>query len=309
MVIFAAIQKRVWFWLSYPFEMLAFQWRKRRDWQRIVPPLWLSPGELMASDLEQYVSGEGKGKIDAAFIDGIVKTRDETLSLIKKQLIISFLIFLFLFGNFIDIGIDLNISGFSLKYGKGIPEGLMLLSNLLSAYTLMLQSNVYLMDSAIKFFVRAVLPAELRPLNLIRYYPHEHFGAYTPFNLPHILPSPLTSKLNKYTAVIFLLFLIPTFLVYLFCYALLVLDLWQVARLGLWTKLIAAYIALTFVYGLMFLLITRVRLRYLDYTVNHEIELLGQVAPDRVNARLQELYGRLNEDRANMIQRGLLKQP
>jgi hypothetical protein len=134
MVTFAAIQKLVWFWLSYPFEMLAFQWRKRRDWQRIVPPLWLSPGELMASDLEQYVSGEGKGKIDAAFIDGIVKTRDETLSLIKKQLIISFLIFLFLFGNFIDIGIDLNISGFSLKYGKGIPEGLMLLSNLLSAY-------------------------------------------------------------------------------------------------------------------------------------------------------------------------------
>jgi hypothetical protein len=49
------------------------------------------------------------------------------------------------------------------------------------------------------------------------------------------------------------------------------------------------------------------KLRYLDYTVNNEIELLKQVAPEKVNARLQQIYGKINADRAQMIERGYLK--
>jgi len=67
------------------------------------------------------------------------------------------------------------------------------------------------------------------------------------------------------------------------------------------------YIFVSSIYGLLFLLITRVRLRYLDYTTNHEIEILRQVAPERLNARLNEIYGPVNADRQDMINRGYLK--
>lgn len=167
---------KVRFGISYPFVMIAYQRRKRRDWKKIIPPLWLSPGELMARDLELYITDEGKEKIDADFIDGLAKARDETLGVIKKQLIISLIIFLFLFSNYLAINTEISIAGFSLKYAKGIAEGLMLISNLLSVYTLLLQSNVYLMEAALKFLIAAVLPPELKQLYLIRYFPHEHFG-------------------------------------------------------------------------------------------------------------------------------------
>jgi len=295
------------FLLSYPFVMIAYQRRRRRDQNEIIPPLWISPSELISRDLDLYVTDEGKDKIDAKFIDDLVKSRDETLAIIKKQIIISSLIFLFLFSNYLSIGVDINIAGFSLKYAKGIPEGLLLVSNLLSVYTLLLQSNVYLIDAAIKFFIRTVLPAELQQLYLIRYFPHENFGGYTPFNLPHITQSPMTSSLKKYAAITFLLFLVPTYFTYFYCYALLVVDLWSAARLGIWSKAIAAYITGSGVVGILFLITTRLKLRYLDYTVNNEIELLKQVAPEKVNARLQQIYGKINADRAQMIERGYLK--
>jgi len=121
---------RTKFWFSYPFVMIAYLQRKRHHRKKIVPPLWLSSGELLSRDLELYVTGEGKNAIDGAFIEGLAKTRDETYSVIKKQLIVSFAIFLFLFANYLAIGVDVNIGGFTLKYAKGVPEGLMLISNL-----------------------------------------------------------------------------------------------------------------------------------------------------------------------------------
>ena len=57
---------------------------------------------------------------------------------------------------------------------------------------------------------------------------------------------------------------------------------------------------------MFYLVLTRVRLPYLDYTVNSELELLQQVDPERHRVRLQEIYGKLNEDRRNMEQRGYL---
>jgi hypothetical protein len=299
---------RTRFWLSYPFVMAAYQRRRRRDQNEIIPPLWISPSELISRDLDLYVTDEGKNKIDGKFIDDLVRSRDETLAIIKKQIIISSLIFLFLFSNYLSIGIDISIGGFSLKYAKGIPEGLLLISSLLSVYTLLLQSNVYLMDAAIKFFIRTVLPAELQQLYLIRYFSHENFGGYAPFNLPHITQSPMTSSLKKYTAFACLLLLVPTYFIYFYCYVLLIVDLWSAARVGIWSKAIAAYITASGVVGALFLIITRLKLRYLDYTVNNEIELLKQVAPERVNARLQEIYGKINADRAQMIKRGYLKE-
>jgi hypothetical protein len=111
--------------------MTAFWWRQRREWRRIVPRLWLSQGELLAKDLELF-EDDPEETFSPQFIDSFAKARDETIAVAKKQIIISVLIFMFLFSNYLSIGIDISIGGFSLKYGAGIPEGLLLVSNLLS---------------------------------------------------------------------------------------------------------------------------------------------------------------------------------
>ena len=69
-------------------------------------------------------------------------------------------------------------------------------------------------------------------------------------------------------------------------------------------NLLLVYILLLGLGATFYLVLTRVRLPYLDYTVNTELELLQQVDPARHRARLQELYGRLNEDRRRMENRG-----
>ncbi len=59
--------------------------------------------------------------------------------------------------------------------------------------------------------------------------------------------------------------------------------------------------------ALFYVVLTRFKLPYLDYTVNDELELLKQIDPARYSARLQEIYGPLNADRKHLEQRGYLK--
>jgi hypothetical protein len=40
------------FWVRYPFAMMGYVWRRHLYRKEIVPPLWLSPAELQARDLE-----------------------------------------------------------------------------------------------------------------------------------------------------------------------------------------------------------------------------------------------------------------
>ena len=148
------------FWVFYPFVMFSYVLRRRRDWQKIVPPIWLSPGELMARDFEHF-DGEGKDKIDQSLIPGLAKSRDETL--IHRQEANNGVgpPLIFLLSNYFAIGTEVSTVAFS-EVREGVPEGLMLKSNLMSVYTLLLQTNVYLMEAAIRFFVKSVISTELR---------------------------------------------------------------------------------------------------------------------------------------------------
>ncbi len=280
----------------------AFKWRTYKEWRRIVPRRWLSPTEIIAEDLALF---EQRDRFDLKFIDDFAKARDELLSLIKKQIIFSVLIFLFLLSNYFALGLDINVVGFSLRYSPGIPEGLLLISNLISCYTLILQANSSILDATIKSAIKVGVPEELQTVYLVRYFPHEQFGRYQPFNMPHIIPTKLQRSIGKGVAILFLIFLILTSLSFAACNLfLLIHHLWLKPNFGIWSNLLLAYILLLGVGATLYIVLTRFRLPYLDYTVNSELELLEQVDPDRHRVRLQEIYGGLNADRRNMEQRG-----
>ena len=267
-----------------------------------MPRRWLSPAEVITEDLDLF---ESRDRFDLKFIDDFAKARDEIMSLTKKQIIFSTLVFLFLLSNYLAVGLDINVGGFSLRYGPGIPEGLLLISNLLSCYTLILQANSSILDATIKSAIKLSVPVELRTVYLVRYFPHEQFGRYQPFNMPYLIPTKLQRAIGKGVAVLFLILLILTLFAFAACNLfLLIHHLWIKPSFGVWSNLLLVYILLLGLGATFYLVLTRVRLPYLDYTVNTELELLQQVDPARHRARLQELYGRLNEDRRRMENRG-----
>jgi hypothetical protein len=126
--------------------------------------------------------------------------------------------------------------------------------------------------------------------------------------MPYLIPSKLQRAIGKGVAIIFLAFLFLTFFAFAACNLfLLIHHLWIKPSFGVWSTLLLVYILLLGLSATFYLLLTRFRLPYLDYTVNDELELLQQVDPVRHRARLQELYGNLNEDRRRMGQRGYIK--
>lgn len=298
---------RTKFWINFPFAIIAFKWRERKAWHKIIPRRWLSPSKVIEDDLALY-AGEAPEKFDLKFIEDFAKARDETLGTAKKQLIFSSVVFLFLASNYFGFALDINVGGFSLKSSPGVPEGLLLISNLLSCYTLILQANAAVLDATIKAAIKFGAPEELRLIYLVRYFPHEQFGRYQPFNMPYLIPSKLQRALGKWVAISFLSILAVTFLAYAaFNGLLLVHYLWIKSSFGIWSKLLFGYIAICGLTSIFYVALTRFRLPYLDYTINNELELLEQINPQRHGIRLQEIYGEMNKDRRNMEWRGYLK--
>jgi hypothetical protein len=293
--------------LKRPFAILAFKFRERTAWKTIVPRRWLSPGELLTRDLEEY-EPQGDYALDLKFIDDFAKARDELFAKIKKQMIFSFIAFVFASAKYLGIKLNFNVGGFSLADTPGALEALLLISNLLACYTLMLQGNVFLIETAIKHAINRSVPDELKRVYLVRYFPHEHFGVYQPFNLPHLIPNASTRTISKYTALLFLVLLVGITGAYAVSnIALLFYYLWFHPQLGVLSYALLAFILACGVYAFSYVILTRVRLPYLDYTVNHELELLQQVDPERYKIRLQEIYGSINADRRRMEELGYLR--
>ena len=249
------------FWVGFPFVMARYYWKRHCEWKRIVPRIWRTSGEILSQDLEMY--DDGRDKLGKEFISDFAVARNELLSLIKRQLILSGIVFAYLLSNYFKVGLDINIGGFSLRYAPGVPEALLLVSNLLACYTIILQSNCYLIESAIKTAIALEVEPELRNLYLVRYFPHEYFGAYQPFNLPHIVPNRLQRGLVKGNAILFLLMLILTALAFSAAnFYLLLYYLWLHPNFGIWSHVLLAYILVLGLGCIIYVILTRIRVPF-----------------------------------------------
>ena len=126
--------------------------------------------------------------------------------------------------------------------------------------------------------------------------------------MPYLIPPKFQRVLGKWVAISFLLILLVTFLVYAaFNGFLLIHYLLINPNFGIWSKILFGYIAICGLTASFYVVLTRLRLPYLDYTINNELEVLEQVNPQLYEVRLQEVYGEMNSDRRNMEWRGYLK--
>lgn len=166
---------------------------------------------------------------------------------------------------------------------------------------------MYLIETALKHAISRAVPEELRRLYIIRYFPHEHVGAYQPFNLPHIIPNSPSRALARLTGVFILLLIAVVTLAFATAnFGLLLHFLWFHAQLGIISYTLLFFILACGLCTFSYLLLTRSRLPHLAYTVNNELALLAQIDPERHRQRLNEVYGKLNEDERSMRAKGYL---
>ncbi|WP_146071409.1 hypothetical protein [Bosea lathyri] len=286
--------------------MIAFKLRERRAYNEISPKLWLSSGELIYRDLEMYDEVDGH-KLDKSFLDELVKTRTDLHDKIAKRLILTLCVFSFLFANFLSLKIDFKVGGFDLKYSPAIAQGLLLVTNMIAVHTLMMQNSLHILDSTIKFIVIKSIPPELHQIYFAKIFNREHYPSYTPYNLPHITFNPLNTFMGKYTAVAFLTLLCGSGLIYVACNIWMIYDMIFNPKFGWISISIGAYIVITGIFAFLYMIITRFKLPYTDYTHNQELELLGQIDPDRRALRSSEIYDKLISLRREMVERGYLK--
>jgi hypothetical protein len=206
------------------------------------------------------------------------------------------------------VGLDINLGGFSLKYSPGVPEALLLISNLLACYTLVLQGNCHLLDAMIKSVLKLETDEELQFIYSVRYFPHESFGGYRAFNQPHIVHNLFHRALLRIITYLFLILLSVTTLAFAAANLFLLLHYLVLhPNFGVWSWVLFAYIFSLGVGCFIYVLLTRARVPYLDYTINNELAVLEQTDKQRWYARLQEVYGKYNALRRDLVRRGYLR--
>lgn len=287
--------------------MIAFKVRERRAFNEISPTIWLSSAELIQKDLELYDEVEGY-KLDKSLLDDLVKTRTDLQDKIAKRLVLSFGVFIFLLSNFLSLKIDFKVGGFDLKYGPAVADGLLLVTNMIAVHTLMMQNSLHIIDSTIRTIIQKSIPPELHQIYHAKIFNREHYPSYLPYNLPHITFKPVNTFIGKYTAIAFLFMLIGSGLIYTILNVWMIFDLIANPKLGWISISIGLYILTTGLFAFLYMVTTRFKLPYTDYTINHELELLEQIDPVKRGVRSAEIYGKIIALRRDMVERGYLKE-
>jgi hypothetical protein len=296
--------KLSWAWGIRPFVVMRFKWLLWRANNKIHPLVWLTPGQRLERDLELFEDSDNK-HLNKELLEELAKTRDGIFDRARKQSIVSMLAFIFLAADYFAIKIDFSIAGFSLKIAPGIKEGLLLVVNIISFNTLMLQSNISAINAAIRHIIKRIFPEELHTLHALRYFAQEYYMPYHPFNLPHVAPTLITSKFAIYGFAIFSLLGIATAAAISVLNIAIVIDMWLNPALGFWSQAVCIYVATLSVGATFYTIITRFKLPYRDYSALDELRIMEQFHPERLDARRAEIYKETSVVFGEMRERGL----
>ena len=105
---------------------------------------------------------------------------------------------------------------------------------------------------------------------------------------------------------LFLLLMAVSFMIYLTCYGWMLVDMILNPSLGWISISIASYIFILGFVALLYVIATRIKLPYDDYSSNHELELLQQFDEAGAERRRSELYGSIAALRIRLERQGYI---
>ncbi|NKM14172.1 hypothetical protein GFL85_24655 [Rhizobium laguerreae] len=293
--------------VTRPFVMAAYRFRERRRFRKNFPLIWKTPGEITHLDLENYEPEGDQFQLDKKFVDDLLPARDAARTKANRIIFVNAMIFAFLLTDYFSIGLKFSIPGVSVVDPKGVRDFLIFFSSIAGIYCLVIQNNLYTIESAIKFSIQNNFPVELRGIYIAKYFYFENFPPPSPIQLPHISYSRLYSNYFFAASVASLILLLLYFGFYTALYITIAIDVWKSARLGMWSYIIAAASIANGALSISYVILTRMRMPYRDYTVLHELQGLPEIAPSQLERRQKEVYGEGSADYLTLVERGYIK--
>ncbi|MGO7181528.1 hypothetical protein ACCT14_11455 [Rhizobium brockwellii] len=293
--------------VTRPFVMAAYQLRERRRFRKNFPLIWKTPGEITHLDLENYEPEGDDFKLDKKFVDDLVPARDAARMKANRIIFVNMMIFAFLLTDYFSIGLKFSIPGVSVIDPKGVRDFLIFFSSITGIYCLVIQNNIYTIESAMKFSILNNFPTELHGIYIAKYFYFENFPPPSPTQLPHISYSQLYSNYFLAASVASLILLFLYFSFYTALYIIIAIDVWKSASLGIWSYIIAAASITNSTLSMSYLILTRMRMPYRDYTVHHELQGLPEIAPSQLERRRKEVYGEGRADYLSLVERGYIR--
>ncbi|MBY3301494.1 hypothetical protein HFO04_01550 [Rhizobium laguerreae] len=292
--------------VTRPFVMGAYRLRERRRFRKNFPLIWKTPGEIIHLDLGNYEPEGEDFKLDKKFVDDLVVARDAARTKANRIIFVNAMIFAFLLTDYFSIGLKFSIPGVTVVDPKGVRDLLIFFSSVSGIYSLILQNNMYTIESAMKFSILKNFPEELRGIYVAKYFYSENFSAPSPIQLPYISYSRLYTKYFIAASVAFMILLLIYLGLYMALYVTIAIDVWKSARLGIWSYIIAVASITNGALGMSYLILTRMRMPYTDYTVLHELQGLPEIAPSQFERRRNEVYGEGVADYRRLVERGYI---
>jgi hypothetical protein len=293
--------------MTWPFVVAAYRLRERRRFRRNFPLIWKTPGEIIYLDLENYEHENDEFKLDKKFVEDLIPARDAARTSANRIIFVNTMIFAFLLTDYFSIGLTFSIPGVSVVDPKGVRDFLILFSSITGLYCLIIQNNLYTLESVIKFVLMNKFPMELRGAYIAKYFYFENFPPPLPKQLPHINYSRLHSQYYIIASIAFLAMMVIYFCLYTALYIIVAIDVWKSARLGIWSYVIASGCIINGILSISYLILTRMKMPYRDYTVLHELQGLPEIAPSQLERRKREVYGEGADDWFDLVKRGYIK--
>jgi|APAra7269096819_1048525.scaffolds.fasta_scaffold14088_3 hypothetical protein len=298
--------QRLYILLTRPFVMAAYRLRERRRFNKNVPLIWRTPREITHLDLEYYEPEDENFTLDKKFVDDLQPARDAVRTSSNRIALINIAVFAFLLSDYLSIGMNFSIPGVSIVDKKGVREFLLFFISVSGPYGLMIQNNMYTLESAMKFAI-SKFPKELQGIYIAKYFYLENFTPLFPTQLPHINATGLHTRIAMLISVLLLILIIVYSTIYISLYVAIAIDVWKEGRLGTWSYFIASASIANATVGVGYLIFTRLKMPYRDYSVLHELQGLREVAPSQYERRNWEVYGEGVEDYQDLVARGYIK--
>lgn len=292
-----------------PVARFFYRRRERRRWNRRFPIQWRTPREILFMDLENYEPEGDAFKLDQVMINEFADARDKLSDRIRRNFSIMFIVTAILITDYFSIDLKFSLFGIEITKFVFFRELLFLFASALSAQTLILQNNVYTLENAMAFIITNKVPVELRHLYGNRYMPGGMYSRYIPTNLPYLNISRANFWISIIPAYIMIAALAVIFIGYYFLLALILYDIWVQASVPFWSRVAVIAMAVSYVYGLLYLAGTRFKLPYRNYIRGEQRDVMKQLWPAQYEKHFGNEYVEDIEDEQWMRERGYLRKP
>lgn len=300
--------KKIGFFFRSKWEVFKYNRRKAARTKKNIPTIWRSHLKLVSEELKLLHEVDAD-KFDENLLAKTIDAYKKTNSKLNKVWFVSFLLIVYLVFTTFDIELPISVFGIKLFPTPGLNEILIVLISVLNAF------NAGGIISSLTILTSAKTIMSLIHKDGFKYFRNlnsniDDAPSYCiPTMMPHITwtkPVFIVSAYALTFLIIKLLFVAAAFFLWRYFVYMELIDhptiSSDISQIAVVFAIILDFISISY------LLVFSIPLPHKNFQINHTLEIVRQLQPEKYNEMCREVYGEDWDDEAYMIRNGYLKQ-